>query len=161
VAGTVGYMVTDLWNEHSPGVFRSRHQMLRERCRAFAEALQTVNVLKDIARDAEKENSIYVPEQLLREHGSSHETMLAGDRVGQTRAALRALGHLAAADLGQAQDYLLTIPRRALSIRLSCTLPLLFACATLRDLRRAWSSPALGAAVVKISRAEVKTLMLL
>src|SRR5262249_36879650 len=115
VAGTVGYMVTDLWNEHSPGIFRSRHQMLRERCRAFAEALQTVNVLKDIAGDAEKENSIYVPEQVLREHGSSHETMLAGDRVGQTRAALRALGHLAAADLGQAQAYLLTIPRRALS----------------------------------------------
>ena len=40
---------------------------------AFAEALQTVNILKDVAVDAEKENSVYVPEELLRAHGSPVE----------------------------------------------------------------------------------------
>lgn len=66
VAGTVGYMLTDLWHEHSPSIGAKRYAILRERCRAFAEALQTVNILKDVAVDAEKENSVYVPEELLR-----------------------------------------------------------------------------------------------
>jgi farnesyl-diphosphate farnesyltransferase len=157
VAGTVGYMLTDLWHEHSPSIGVAQYQALRERCRAFAEALQTVNILKDVARDAEHENSIYVPEQLLREHGSAHETILASNRTAETRAALSTLVQLAWQDLEQATTYLLTIPRRAASIRLFCALPLLFAYATLRDLTA--SADALARReVVKISRSEVKSL---
>ena len=77
------------------------------------------------------------------------------------RIPLAALGRLATHDLGQAQVYLLTVPRRAIAIRLSCALPLLFACATLRDLRRSWGSPAAGGTTVKISRSEVKALTIL
>ena len=44
VAGTVGYLVTDLWHEHTPSIGARRHGVLREKCRAFAEALQTVNI---------------------------------------------------------------------------------------------------------------------
>jgi farnesyl-diphosphate farnesyltransferase len=161
VAGTVGYMLTDLWHEHSPVIGSLRYRQLRQRCLAFAEALQTVNILRDIARDALQENSIFIPEQLLREHGSSHASLLADDRVRQTRDALVALGRVAARDLEHAQAYLLTLPRRAVAIRLSCAFPLLFACATLRDLRRAWGSPTIARAVVKISRREVKALTLL
>lgn len=161
VAGTVGYMLTDLWHEHSRTIGVARHRLLRERCREFAEALQTVNILKDVARDAAEENSIYIPEELLRAHGSSHATLLLADRARQTRGALITLGRLAALDLDHAQAYLLMLPRRALAIRLFCALPLLFACATLRDLRRAWRSPMTDGAVVKISRGEVKTLTIL
>jgi farnesyl-diphosphate farnesyltransferase len=157
VAGTVGYLLTDLWHEHSPSIGRTQYEALRERCRAFAEALQTVNILKDVARDAEHENSIYVPEELLREHGSAHDTILASNRLHETRAALSTLVQLAWHDLDQATAYLLTIPRRAASIRLFCALPLLFAYATLRDLTA--NADALARReVVKISRAEVKSL---
>ena len=160
VAGTVGYLLTDLWHEHSPSIGAQRYALLRTRCRAFAEALQTVNILKDVARDAEHENSIYIPEQLLREHGSAHETILAPDRARETREALGVMTELAWRDLDQAKAYLLSIPRRAVSIRLFCALPLLFAYATLRDL--AGSSGAPGhRSVVKISRSEVKSLTLL
>src|SRR5262245_55022243 len=76
VAGTVGYLVTDLWREHSSSITAHRYQALRARCAAFAEGLQTINVLRDVARDAEHENSIYVPDELLREHGSAHATIL-------------------------------------------------------------------------------------
>ncbi len=48
VAGTVGYLLTDLWHEHSPAVGQATYERLRERCRAFGEALQTVNILKDV-----------------------------------------------------------------------------------------------------------------
>jgi farnesyl-diphosphate farnesyltransferase len=157
VAGTVGYMLTDLWREHSTSIGERQHAQLRERCRAFGEALQTVNILKDVARDASHENSIYIPADVLLEHGSAHDTVLASDRADATRAALSTLVHLAWQDLEEATKYLLAIPRRAVSIRLFCALPLLFAYATLRDLTRTPGALA-GKSVVKISRAEVKLL---
>jgi farnesyl-diphosphate farnesyltransferase len=160
VAGTVGYLLTDLWHEHSPSIGKRQYDVLRGRCRAFAEALQTVNILKDVARDAEHENSIYIPEQVLREHGSAHSTILASDRAAENRAALATLVQLAWHDLDQATAYLLAIPRRAVSIRLFCALPLLFAYATLRDLTRTPDALA-RRVVVKISRSEVKSLTLL
>jgi farnesyl-diphosphate farnesyltransferase len=160
VAGTVGYLLTDLWHEHSPSIGARQYEVLRNRCRAFAEALQTVNILKDVTRDAEHENSIYIPEQLLLAHGSTHATILAPNRENENRAALATLVQLAWRDLDQATAYLLAIPRRAVSIRLFCALPLLFAYATLRDLTRTPDSLA-RRAVVKISRAEVKSLTLL
>ncbi|HEX4352859.1 MAG TPA: phytoene/squalene synthase family protein [Polyangiales bacterium] len=159
-AGTVGYLLTDLWHEHSSSIGSRQYEVLRARSRAFAEALQTVNILKDVARDAERENSIYIPEQLLRQHGSAHATILSADRTNENHAALGALVQLAWHDLDQAKRYLLSIPRRAFSIRLFCALPLLFAYATLRDLTRTPGAIA-RRDVVKISRAEVKSITLL
>jgi len=160
VAGTVGYLLTDLWHEHAPSIGEGRYRVLRERCRAFAEALQTVNILKDVATDAEQENSIYIPEELLRAHGSSHAGILSGAHIGATQQALETLVQLAWTDLEGARSYLLLIPRRAVSIRLFCLLPLLFAYATLRDLTRTPQALA-RREVVKISRREVKSLTLM
>ena len=159
VAGTVGYLLTDLWREHSPIIGAAIHDKLRARCRAFAEALQTVNILKDVAQDAERENSIYIPDQSLRAQGSGHETILSPAHVPQNHAAVASLVQLAGSDLDDALDYLLLLPRRAVSIRLFCVLPLLFAGATLRDLTRS-TAMLLPGGVVKISRREVRTLVL-
>src|SRR5947209_10486638 len=149
VAGTVGYLLTDLWHQHSSHIGASRYAALRQRCRAFAEALQTVNILKDVGADARHENSIYIPEQLLKTHGAAHDDILAGRR---SEAAFQTLVELAWRDLDEATSYLLTLPRRAIAIRLFCALPLLFAYATLRDITRAPQKTA------KISRAEVKSI---
>ncbi len=157
VAGTVGYLLTDLWHEHAPSIGDRQYRVLREKCRQFAEALQTVNILKDVATDAEQENSIYIPEELLRAHGSSHAMILSPDRVRGTRDALATLVQLAWKDLETARSYLMLIPRRAVPIRLFCVLPLLFAYATLRDLTRTPTALA-RREVVKISRREVKAL---
>ncbi|MBA3671351.1 MAG: phytoene/squalene synthase family protein [Gemmatimonadaceae bacterium] len=157
VAGTVGYLLTDLWHEHSPSVGEREYRALLEHCRAFAEALQTVNILKDVATDAERENAIYVPEELLLAHGSSHATLLADEGVQGTRAALATLVQLAREDLEGARSYLLLVPRRAVAIRGFCLLPLLFAYATLRELTREPGRMA-RREVVKISRREVRWL---
>jgi farnesyl-diphosphate farnesyltransferase len=159
VAGTVGYMLTDLWHEHSPSIGAKRYAILRERCRAFAEALQTVNILKDVAVDAEKENSVYVPQELLEAHGSTQSRILAPELLSKNRAALTQLIQLAWHDLEEARIYLLDIPRRAVSIRLFCILPLLLAYATLRDLVQSSAMLQPGGSV-KISRREVKSLLL-
>ncbi len=63
VAGTVGFLLTDLWYEHSPSVDEELYLALRKTCAEFGEALQTVNILKDIAWDAKEENAIYVPQE--------------------------------------------------------------------------------------------------
>ena len=157
VAGTVGYLLTDLWHEHAPSIGERQYRVLREKCRAFAEALQTVNILKDVATDAEQENSIYIPEDLLKAHGSSHALILSPERLAGTRDALATLVKLAWHDLEGARSYLLLIPRRAVPIRLFCVLPLLFAYATLRDLTRTPQALA-RRDVIKISRREVKSL---
>ncbi|MBC8086977.1 MAG: phytoene/squalene synthase family protein [Phycisphaerae bacterium] len=158
VAGTVGYMLTDLWREHSSIIDAQRYERLRERCRAFAEALQTVNILKDVAVDAEKENSIYVPEELLQASGSSQSTILAPALLANNRAALTPLIEMAWHDLEEARNYLLLLPRREVSMRMFCVLPLLLAYATLRDLVQSTAMLRSGGSV-KITRREVKALL--
>lgn len=158
VAGTVGFMLTDLWHEHSPAIGRRQHERLRRHCQAFGQALQTVNILKDVAQDAAGENSIYLPEQSLRRHGSSHATLLDPEFAAQNHAAVSELIEHAWRDLDEARTYLLQLPRRAVSIRLFCVLPLLLAYATLRDLTRT-TAMLTPQGSPKISRREVKRLL--
>lgn len=158
VAGTVGHLLTDLWREHSASIGVAEYRALWRQCRAFGEALQTVNIIKDIAWDATHENAIYVPEQSLREHGSSHQLLLDPAHAAQNHAAVAELIELAWRDLDAALDYFATIPRRALSVRAFCLLPLLFAYATLRELTRSRAMLRPGG-TVKITRREVRALM--
>jgi farnesyl-diphosphate farnesyltransferase len=150
----------DLWHEHSHAVSESVYRRLREKSRQFGEALQTVNILKDVATDAEHENSIYIPEHALRAHGSGHATILSPAHSLANHAALTDLVKLAWSDLEDAVRYLLMVPRRAWSIRTFCVWPLLFAFATLRDLTQTRAMLQHGG-VVKITRAEVKSLLFL
>ena len=158
VAGTVGYMLTDLWREHAPSIGARTYEVLRARAREFGEALQTVNILKDVARDAEHENSIYIPEHALRAQGSSHATILTPELRQANHAVIRQMVEGAWTNLGHALEYLLLIPRRAVAIRLFCALPLLFAYATLRELTRSTAMLTPGG-TVKITRREVKALL--
>jgi farnesyl-diphosphate farnesyltransferase len=159
VAGTVGYLLTDLWYEHSPFVNRGTYQALRKTCAEFGEALQTVNILKDIAWDAEYENSVYVPQDALQAHGSSHETLLDPTFLEQNHCAIRSLVELAWADLDKSADYLMRLPQGCIPIRMFCILPLMFAYATLRDITKSTAMLSPGGNV-KITRAEVKNLIL-
>jgi farnesyl-diphosphate farnesyltransferase len=127
-------------------------------CEAFGEALQTINILKDIAWDIEHENAAYIPEELLRARGSSHQKILSGDWAAQNREALVALVELAKEDIRKSLDYFNAIPKRAWRIRLFCLLPILFAVATLREIERS-SAMLQSGGVVKISRAEVRSLI--
>lgn len=158
VAGTVGCMLTELFREHGPALSPQRYEALWARCTRFGEALQTVNILKDIAVDAERENAIYIPERMLAAHGSSHASLLDPARFAANRAAVGEFIALAWTDLDLAFEYLLLLPRRALAIRAFCVLPLLYAYATLRELTGSDAMLRPGG-TVKISRFEVKSLM--
>ncbi len=159
VAGTVGHLLTDLWYFHSPLVKAHDYERMLVHCEAFGEALQTINILKDIAWDLEHENAAYIPEDLLRARGSSHQTILHGDWRVQNREALVALTQLARDDITKSLDYINAIPKMALQIRLFCLLPVLFAVATLREIERSTAMLQSGGGV-KISRSEVRSLIL-
>ena len=159
VAGTVGHLLTELWREHSAFVGASTYTRLLEDCEAFGEALQTVNILKDIAWDAEQENAIFIPADLLRAAGSGHDAILDEARRAANRAALGPLMELAHSDIDRALRYIEAIPAAAMRIRLFCVLPILFAVATMRELERSDAMFIPGGAV-KIGRGEVRALVL-
>lgn len=159
VAGTVGHLLTDLWHFHSPLVADRDYERLLVNCEAFGEALQTINILKDIAWDIEHENAAFIPEELLRARGSSHQTILHGDWRVRNREALVALVQLAKEDIHKSLDYFNAIPKMALQIRLFCLLPILFAVATLREIERSTAMLEPGGGV-KITRREVRSLIL-
>ncbi len=158
VAGTVGHLLTELWPIFSPTVRKRDHGRMEATCELFGEALQTVNILKDIAWDYEHENAVYVPEELLRTRGSSHERLLDGAQIGENRAAIGSLLVLARSDLEAALEYYAAIPKQAIAIRMFCLLPILFATATLRELERSNAMLSAGGSV-KITRKEVRSLI--
>ena len=158
VAGTVGHLLTELWYLHSSVIDRRTYERLLEDCEPFGEALQSVNILKDIAWDAEQENAVYVPLDLLQAVGSDHTTILDPERRAANRAALVPLVQVAQDDVERALRYIETLPLSALRIRLFCVLPVLFAVATIREIERSEAMLISGGGV-KISRAEVKALI--
>jgi farnesyl-diphosphate farnesyltransferase len=159
VAGTVGHLLTDLWAHHSRAVDVRVHARLLDDCEAFGEALQVVNILKDVAWDAERENSIYVPSDMLCAAGSSHIGILDAVRRSENRAALEPLIEIAKHDIDRALGYIENIPLLAWRVRLFCVLPILFAIATMREIERSEAMFIPGGGV-KISRAEVNNIML-
>jgi len=158
VAGTVGHLLTELWYEHSAFVGKATYSRLLLDCEAFGEALQTVNILKDIAWDAERENAIYIPSDLLIAAGSGHDAILRDERRAANRDALAPLMRLAHEDIERSLRYIEALPTAAMRIRLFCVLPVLFAIATMRELERSEAMLVSGGAV-KIARAEVRALV--
>ena len=159
VAGTVGHLLTDLWHQHSGLVDARVYERLLVDCEAFGEALQSINILKDIAWDAERENAIYVPSDLLGAAGSGHDRILNDEHRAANRAALEPLVALAKDDIERSLQYIEALPLAALRIRLFCVLPILFAIATIREIEHSDAMLHSGGGV-KISRAEVRALML-
>jgi farnesyl-diphosphate farnesyltransferase len=159
VAGTVGHLLTDLWQQRSHAVDARVHARLAADCEAFGEALQVVNILKDVAWDAERENSIYVPFDVLAAAGSSHAGILDSSRRTESRAALEPLIAIAKHDIERGLRYIENIPLRAWRVRLFCILPILFAIATTREIERS-EAMLIPSGGVKISRVEVRTIML-
>jgi farnesyl-diphosphate farnesyltransferase len=158
VAGTVGHLLTELWRVHSVFVGKRTYERLLRDCEAFGEALQLVNILKDIAPDAQQENAIYIPAELLVARGSSHETILADAHRAMNRAALMPLMAIAQDDIERSLSYIEALPGAAFRVRLFCVLPVLFAAATMRELEQTDAMLVPGC-TVKIAREEVHALV--
>lgn len=159
VAGTVGHLLTELFYEHSSFINKKNYEDLLKNSEAFAEALQLINILKDIAWDFEHENDVFIPEETLSRFGSTQSQIISKKWRAANRKAVNTLCIEAHQNLEKAFEYIYTLPRLALTIRLFCLVPVMLAVATLRELQHSQAMLEKGGSV-KISRSEVKRIII-
>lgn len=154
VAGTVGHLLTELWKEYGFFISNKKYLIMKKNSAIFGETLQTINILKDIKWDAQNENSIYIPLELLKEQKICHESMLLYNSESKTINAIKIIFSLAHKNLKTSLIYLKSIPIINFRIRFFCIFPLLLALATLNKLERSENiiNPE---KTIKVSRSEV------
>jgi farnesyl-diphosphate farnesyltransferase len=164
VAGTVGKLVTALFEETVVGLSEELRSALRERAVSFGIGLQMVNVVKDVATDFGERGVCFLPLDLAREHGLEVERLLDPAMRDAGVAVVRAVCARALEHLRRAEEYIGLWPasggdgRAGREVRLFCVVPLALALATLRtveqgdDTLRAGTEP-------KVSRSTVARIL--
>ncbi len=134
VAGTVGHLLTALFLDAVGDLPAATRACLRSHATSFGVGLQLVNILKDVAEDAER-GVCFLPEADLAEAGLTRSDLL---RPESREAALGVLSTLAArarGHLDRADVYTRAWPAGAgAPMRRFCALPLALAHATLTEL---------------------------
>jgi farnesyl-diphosphate farnesyltransferase len=152
VAGTVGEMLTRLFQWYSPAI-AERSAALEPRAVAFGNALQLTNILKDVREDLER-GSCWLPRTLLAEHGLTPEALLEPGNRGEAMKAHGQMVAVAHRELRKAFEYVMALPGQERGIRLFCLWPLFLAVMTLRKLYG--NAAVLERQAVKVSRRTVK-----
>lgn len=133
VAGTVGNLLTDLFLAYAPSVSWATAQALRSRAVGFGLGLQLVNIVKDVAEDAER-GVTFVPQSVLDAHHLTVPDLLDADRRADGLRAIGDLTALAQRHLATATEYLMSWPADVgVEVRRFCAVPLVLALATLTE----------------------------
>jgi farnesyl-diphosphate farnesyltransferase len=154
VAGTVGFMLCDLFMNHSVWITPAKHKKMSELANSFGLGLQVTNIAKDILEDWHRKTS-FVPISLYNEQQIQFRD-LPNSSPEQMRQVLDTLISKALDHLQDALNYTLLLPRLEPKMRLFCIWPLFLALATLEKL--AHCEP-LAAHRVKITRDEVQQIL--
>ena len=131
VAGCVGEFWTRLSIAHIPSLRHWNATTMCERGIRFGKGLQMTNILKDIPKDLRK-GRCYLPLSLLRQHQLTPEDLLTPEGFRTARPIMMQLIDLTTEHLDTGWQYTMSIPRRAIRLRLACLWPILFAVKTLR-----------------------------
>lgn len=150
VAGCVGDFWTRVTAAHTGALRHWDVARMSEVGQAFGKGLQLVNVLRDLPRDL-RNGRCYLPADELAEVGLAPIDLLDVGVTAALRPVLRRWTDRARALLGDAQAYVLAIPRRCTRLRLAALWPVLIGLATLQRLEAAdaWLD---GSRRVKVSR---------
>lgn len=154
VAGTVGFLLCDLFYLHSVWISKKRHSNMKELANSFGLALQVTNIVKDIREDWGRQTS-FVPASLYQTLGVNYKELL-DVRPEVLRPMIRSLSIKALGHLRDARDYIQLIPRLDLRIRLFCLWPMFLSLATLE---RVVQVAPLSENRVKITRDEVRDII--
>ncbi len=157
VAGTVGHLLTALFEPTVPVLSESVRAEIRSRAVSFGLGLQLVNIVKDVAEDLER-GDVFLPTGLAAEHGVELEDILAPQRRQEGLAVVRAVCERAREHLQAAAEYTLLWPVPAgLPVRQFCGVPLALALASLAEVEAGRDTLRVGV-VPKISREMVAQL---
>ena len=136
VAGTVGELLTSLFEQQVPGLDEATRRAVRQRAVQFGLGLQFVNILKDVASDYGR-GDCYLPTALASEHRLDLERLLEPTERTAALTVLRALTARARVHLEKASEYTALWPApQGEPVRMFCAVPLALALATLREVER-------------------------
>ena len=136
VAGTVGELLTSLFERTVPGASEEVRKAARSRATRFGLGLQMVNVLKDVAEDLDR-GACFLPEDVLARHGVRRDALLSPEARTGGLAAVSEVCAIARGHLDAAVEYTLCWPgREGAEVRAFCAVPLALAIATLREVER-------------------------
>jgi farnesyl-diphosphate farnesyltransferase len=157
VAGCVGEFWTKMCRAHLfPDAKLDDAQLLRDGVR-FGKGLQLVNILRDLPKDLQQ-GRCYIPADSLSRCGLRPEDLLSATTEPRFRPLHHALLNRAEEHLAAGWAYTNALPAGQWRVRFACALPILIGVRTLELLR---TGNVLDAGQrVKVSRAEVKDLML-
>ncbi len=159
VAGTVGYLLTELFSFYSHKITPMVKSRLEQLAESFGKGLQLVNIIRDTAADLRRGQS-YIPDELLQKYQLTRESIFQKENADRAQQLFNELIRNAVNHLDKALDYTLTIPKNETRIRLFCILPLFWALRTLELIQRN-TLALLGSEKVKISKRVVRKEFLL
>lgn len=133
VAGTVGLLLTSLFEQVVPGLSEEARAAIRSKAGSFGLGLQMVNIVKDVQTDLER-GDCYLPQDAADRNGVSLDALLEPSNRSNALAVVRFVCARARQHLRLAEEYTLTWPAAGgASVRLFCAVPLVLALATLRE----------------------------
>ncbi len=125
VAGVVGYLFNDLLY-HNRIITDHVRRRLRRHARRFGQALQKVNILRDVAHDVPS-GRYYWPQALLVKYRLNYDGLCKAENRAAAMKVLRAEIKNALAYLYSGMHYVLSLPHDALQVRMFCLIPLFMA----------------------------------
>ena len=143
VAGCVGEFWTAITMDHTAPLQRWDRENMSEVAVRFGKALQLTNVLRDVPKDL-RIGRCYLPENELIRAGVTPNDLLSPSAGARARPVLVAQLETTLEHYRAAEQYLLSIPRRCLRLRLATLWPILIGLATLAKVARnqSWLDPA-------------------
>jgi len=133
VAGTVGQLLTQLFEQAVPNLSDEARAGIRSRAVSFGLGLQLVNIVKDVHTDLER-GDCYLPQDLADQKGVPLDALLDPAYRPRALSMVRAVCSEARKHLDRAQEYTLSWPpHEGAPVRLFCAVPLALALATLRE----------------------------
>jgi len=111
IAGTVGFMLTDLFTINCKEITEEIYRYLKDRANDFGLALQKVNILKDIKDDL-KRGWCFLPEEILSKRGIKVEDIFKQENGALIFDVLSPLFESLRKDLKSGFEYLITIPQK-------------------------------------------------
>ncbi|HID39090.1 MAG TPA: phytoene/squalene synthase family protein [Calditrichaeota bacterium] len=154
VAGTVGYLLTELFYFYSSKITPRIKQRLEQLAESFGKGLQLVNIIRDMTTDLRRGQS-YIPDELLKKYELTRSSIFEKENAAKAEMMFNELIENAVKHLDRALDYILLIPKEETRIRLFCMLPLFWALRTLEKIQKN-TLALLGSEKIKISRSLIR-----
>ena len=142
VAGCVGEFWTDISIAHTPSLLHWDAEDMRSVGVRFGLALQMTNILRDVPKDLQM-GRCYLPDTELEKAGLRADDLRDVDNELRARPILSWGIRRTLEYFGAAEQYILSIPRRNLRLRLATLWPVLIGLGTLAELAASdgWLKP--------------------